>query len=124
MVGLKLTGYIPRDVVKTLVQRKVYEITESFIPGDEEASYFVPVDLEFDPEAQGWRFKVEVEELPEEIDSLLRTIHAEDLPDDFAGTVAAQLLGEEEDDDPTPYCHVCHAQRESDCLCGPYAKNH
>lgn len=30
----------------------------------------------------------------------------------------------DDDEDPTPWCHVCGAMEKSDCPCGPIAENH
>lgn len=39
------------------------------------------------------------------------------------GDVAATACGEDEDDDPTPYCTWCGAKEAKQCECGPRAKN-
>ena len=51
----------------------------------------------------------------------------EDTADKFRAFVDAhvsvQHIGDEEED-PTPYCHVCGVMEAKYCTCLPYAKNH
>ena len=47
----------------------------------------------------------------------------EDTADKFRAFMATVEV-EEEDFDPTPYCHVCDVMKAKDCTCLPYAKNH
>lgn len=44
-----------------------------------------------------------------------------------AKLIAEHYFGKEEDDeeeDPTPWCHTCGAMYQPDCFCGNYADNH
>lgn len=38
-------------------------------------------------------------------------------------TTLISILGDDDDEDPTPYCAICRAKKAADCHCPPTAEN-